>query len=144
MTHNHSDWKLFGSTIIFSFSVQPERHTTGAMVGNQSRIIMANLIQASFRKIPSESLLFTLLFSLTRMMDSFHSRETFADIQDGKLMRQLDPSMKSWRSVHAMKHPQSSSHLFLTNLVCLTPMHRNILCPLFTQFQGYTQTRTGR
>lgn len=83
MTYNHSDWKLFGSKIIFSFSVQPELHTTGAVVGNLSRIVMANLIQASFRKIPGESLLFALLFRLTRMMDSFHPRETFADIQEG-------------------------------------------------------------
>lgn len=57
--HNHSDWKLFGSTIIFSFSVQP--HTTEGMVGIQSTTTTANLIQASFRKIPTESQLLNCL-----------------------------------------------------------------------------------
>lgn len=53
--HNHSDWEIFGSTIIFSFIVQPEPHTTRAVVGIQSPTTMANLILTSFRKTPTES-----------------------------------------------------------------------------------------
>jgi len=89
-----------GQQLFFSSSVHPEPHKTEAMVGTQSTTTKANLIKHLLGKYQLKAscwivcLFLSLLFSLTRMMDTFHSRETSADKQDGKLMTQPDPSIK--------------------------------------------------